>query len=144
MPETIALTKEDLKEILKANQEALVEAIREIKKPTEMEQAKIDAEKLATEARQTERKTNSAAVLEQISNRRAIQRMCSHEHPNGDSHCVWVQEKRGPGYLICQKNQCIIRPGKAPQGYQGNAIFDSDLFNKIFQKLNTSGADIIG
>ncbi len=140
----MTLTKEDLKEILKANQETLVEAIRELKKPTEIEQAQIDAQKREIEARQSERKTNSDSVKDDIINKRAIKKSCSHEHPNGTTHCVWVQERTGPGYLICQLNQCIIRPGTAPKNYQGDHIFDSDTFNRIFQKLNTSGADIIG
>src|ERR1022692_1348777 len=114
MPESFTLTKDDLKEILRSNQEALVEVIREMKKPNEIEQAEIDTQKRDTAARQLERKTNASSVKEEIVNRRAIKRICSHEHSNGNTHCVWVQERSGPGYLLCQKNQCIIRPGKTP------------------------------
>ena len=144
MPENLTLTKDDLKELLRSNQEALVEVIREMKKPNEIEQAEIDTQKRDIAAKQSERKTNASSVKEEIVNRRAIKRICSHEHSNGNTHCVWVQERSGPGYLLCQKNQCIIRPGKTPQNYQGDHIYDSDAFNRIFQKLNTSGADIIG
>lgn len=143
MSET-TLTKDDLKAVLKANSDTLIEVIRELKKPNEIEQARIDAEQRDIEAKQRERLDNAESVKAEIVNRRQMKRICSHEHPNGDTHCVWVQEKTGAGYLLCQKNQCKIRPGAAPAGFQGDDIFDSAMFNRIFQKLNTSGADIIG
>ena len=66
MPENLTLTKDDLKEILKSNHEALVEVIREMKKPNEMEQTGIDAQKRDIEAKQSERKTNSESVKAEI------------------------------------------------------------------------------
>jgi len=148
MAEALTLTKNDLKEIVSAavaaSQASVVEAIRELRKPSELEQARIDAETRDMKAKNDERLTNAASVRATMETKRAIHRACTHEHPNGDSHCTWVQEKAGPGYLICQKNQCIIRPGQPPANYNGDDIYDSPMFSRIFQKLNTSGADIIG
>lgn len=144
MPEAIALTKAELKEILAANHEGLLEIIREMKKPTPQEQRQLDAMAKEIEQQQKERKANSEAILRKIANKRAIQKSCSHEHPNGDSHCVYVMESSGPGYILCQKNQCIIRPGEAPKDYKGDAIYSTTMFSSLFQKLRTTGADIIG
>src|SRR5690348_9691198 len=111
MTDTATLTKADIKEILKANNDALLEVIRELKKPTEIEQAQIDTQKREIEAQQKQRASNADSVRAEIETKRQIKRICTHEHPNGDTHCVWIQEKSGPGYLLCQKNQCKIRPG---------------------------------
>jgi hypothetical protein len=144
--ETVQLTKNDLKEILadqaRLNAELLRETIAEIKKPTQAEQRELDATKLRVEQEQKERQALSKSLVEEIENKKTIQRLCSHEHRNGDTHAVYIQEKSGPGYFICQKNQCKIRPGNAPEGYKGGDIYDTALFNRLFQK--SANNDIFG
>ena len=80
---------------------------------------------------------------------RASKRTCRHQHPKGDTHCVWIQERSGPGYILCQMNQCIIRPepapkvshGRGPDGkeiwvdYDGDDIYDTNEFNRLWQTL---------
>lgn len=136
----ISITKDDLKEIVGA---AVVAAIAAAKAPTEIEQKQLDAEQTRLKAAQTSRKQLSKGVLEEIENKRFIHSTCSHEHKNGNTHCVYVQEKVGPGYLLCQLHQCIIRPGSASPNYKGVVIYNTEMFNRIFQKT-TSAGEIFG
>lgn len=85
---TVALTFEQLQQLMMMvakqnsadNREALVEAIRELKKPTDEEQAKIDE----TKAR---REKFMAAMIESAkaeeANKIMIRRACNHLKPNG-------------------------------------------------------------
>jgi hypothetical protein len=118
-------------------QELLAGVVKAVKEPTALEQKKMDAEAKTVAQAQEDRKKLSQSVLEDIANKRFIQSVCSHEHKNGDSHCVYIQESKGPGYILCQKNQCKIRPGTAPTDgtADAGAIYDTALFNKLFQKL---------
>lgn len=133
--ETVGITKDDLKEILTA-------VVEIAKAPSVLEQRKLTAQNAEIEQAQRERQTLAQSMLEEIENKKNIQRLCSHEHRNGDTHAVYVQEKSGPGYFICQKNQCKIRPGAAPEGYKGGDIYDTALFNRLFQK--SANNDIFG
>jgi hypothetical protein len=122
----------------------LARVIKAVKEPNAIEQRKLDAEQRTIDADQANRKKVAADVLQTRATKRRIQQMCSHEHPNGTSHCVYVKEQVGPGYMLCQKNQCIIRPGVASPNYKGDVIYSNDLFNKIFQKMQSTQGDIIG
>jgi len=130
--------KEILAEQARQNSEQLAQIIAAIKQPTVVEQQKIDAAKLELEARNQERKDNSAAMLQKIEGDRLTKLSCTHQHQDGNSHCVLVTEKRGPGYILCQKNQCIIRPGPKPEGYTGTDIYDTAMFNRQLQGLPTA------
>lgn len=44
-------------------------------------------------------------------------------------------EQGTPGYILCQKCQAIVRPGNPPKGYKGNHIYNTVLFNQLFQKV---------
>jgi hypothetical protein len=125
---SMTLTKEDLAAIVTA-------AIAAAKAPNVVEQAELDARKREIAEAQSLRLQTSEEQKKEVANKKWIHHNCTHEHKNGDTHCVWVQEKSGPGYLICQKNQCIIRPGAVPSDYKGTQVFDTALFNRIFQKL---------
>lgn len=142
MPEQIALSKEDLKEILRANQETLLEVVKELKKPNEVEQAEIDRQAREMRAKNEERKINGGNMLAEIEAKRALQKICTHEHRNGDTHAVFIQEKTGPGYFICQKNQCKIRPEPRPADddprLDRGAIYDNAQFNRLFQKATNN------
>lgn len=137
----VSITKQDLADIVSA---AVTAAIAAAKKPSELEQAKLDAEQKRIESDQANRLKVSADVRLEMSNKKRKHQMCSHEHADGHTHCVWIQERVGPGYLLCQKNQCIIRPGVASENYKGTVIYSNELYNKIFQKLQSGSGDIIG
>lgn len=136
------ISTSDLKEILAEQARQYAEQTKEIitalKQPSVVEQQKLDAEKKEIELRNQERKDNSAAMLQKIENDRMTKLSCTHQHQDGNSHCVLVTEKRGPGYILCQKNQCIIRPGPKPEGYVGTDIYDTALFNRQLQGLPTA------
>ena len=132
---TLNLTKQDLADIIAS-------AIAAAKAPNVVEQAKLDAQKKQIEVDQQNRLKISKDVLTEIEGKRWVKRTCSHEHKNGDTHCVHVQEKHGAGYLLCQKNQCIIRPGTTSPNYKGSVIYSTELFNQVFQKL--PGGEVFG
>ena len=126
------ITKQELAELVAT-------AIAAAKAPNAVEQSKLDAEARALKEAQAARLALSESVQDGIRQKRMTQRICSHEHKNGDSHMVYIQEAGGPGYLLCQKNQCKVRPGFAPDSYVGDDIYDTDLFNRCFQKIATTG-----
>jgi hypothetical protein len=51
-----------------------------------------------------------------------------------------------PGYIYCQKCEARVRPDEPlMRRLDPNAIFDTALFNKLFQSCGaTSGAEILG
>ena len=141
MSEEKSISLSDLKQILadqaRQNAEQLATVIQELKKPTVLEQQQLDREKAELLAKNEERKANAQGQKQILAEKRAIQRICSHKHARtGDSHCVFIHERSGPGYLLCQKNQCIIRPGVQPkENYNGTDIYDTALFNRILQEM---------
>jgi hypothetical protein len=142
MPEKQEVKQEGLLITADVLKEMLTSAIAAAKAPNSVEQKKLDAEEQKIKQAQDDRIRLSQTLIADKEQQRLIQRTCSHEHSRGDSHCVYVMEKGTPGYFLCQKNQCIIRPGLEPANYKGNAIFDNALFNKLFQKQ--SGNEIFG
>ena len=125
---TVSLTKQDLADVVAA---AVSAAIAAAKAPNVIEQAKLDREKQQIEQDQANRLKTSQGVLDDIKAKRFTQATCSHEHPDGHTHCVYVMERIGPGYLLCQKNQCIIRPGQASPNY-----------DQLRTQRSTSGASL--
>jgi len=125
------ITPEQMKELLTA-------VIKAVKEPTVLEQQEIDKKKLKDDQAQVARASNAKGVLQEAANKKINQRLCSHEStdPNGltHSHLVYIKEPTGVGYILCQKLQCVIRSGVASPNYKGNVIYDTDLFNRLFQK----------
>lgn len=116
--------------------ERLEKIVAELKKPSIMEQKQLDAEAAKLKAQQEERKDNSEAFRMKKVQERWDHEHCSHAHPNGTTHCIWIQERVGPGYILCQKNQCKIRPEPKPsKGADEDAIYDTMQFNRLFQSL---------
>jgi hypothetical protein len=135
MPEkndNISITKQDLAEIVSA-------AIAAAKAPNVIEQQKLDAQAAVIKQQQEYRKTIGASVREDMENRRQIQQICSHEHPNGASRSVYVMEKTGAGYMLCLKNQCKVRPEPKPAKPDFGCVYDTALFNRLFQKSQNAG-----
>ena len=118
----ISLTVEQLKELL-----------LEIKKPappTEAEQLKIDS--VIEQRRQL-----SLAQRNEAENRKRMRLSCSHMRRDNTARTVLVKGSGG-AYLLCQKCQGIIRHGVAPKvNYRGD-IYNSEMFNRLFQ-LSTQG-----
>jgi predicted RNase H-like nuclease (RuvC/YqgF family) len=135
----VTLTKAELKQLIqeaKAEQpdlQTILETvIREIKKPTALEQKELDRQQREIESSNQERLDNSQSIIARLEQKRWEQSTCNHEHAQGQSHCVFILDGN---YMLCQKNQCIIRPGTAPANYQGSDVYNTQLFNSIFQKL---------
>lgn len=132
---------EQLKEILAAQQKMFAEQtaqlIEAMKKPTVTEQKQLDKEAAEILARNQERKDNAAGMAEKRKADRMTKRTCNHQHPNGNTHCVYIMPTKFDvfGYILCQKNQCIIRPEPAPANYDGDDIYDTAQFNRLFQSL---------
>jgi hypothetical protein len=136
-----SITIDQLKEILAAQQEMFAkqtaELVAAMKKPTVMEQKQLDKEAAEVLARNQERKDNAAGMTAKREADRQTKRTCNHQHPNGNTHCVYIMPTKFDvyGYILCQKNQCIIRPEPAPAGYTGDDIYDTAQFNRLFQSL---------
>ena len=126
-----------------ANAQMLKDVIAEMKKPNVIEQKQLDDLAAKVRSDNENRKSLSGSVKAMIMGKRATQQICSHKHPDGNTHCVYIQEARGSGYILCQKNQCILRPGVAPANYGGNDIYDTKLFNDTLQTLQASQGDIV-
>lgn len=141
MPEeqslSLKVVQQMMSEQARQNAEMLKEVIQELKKPTILEQQALDREVKALLDANEERKTNSAGMKQQMADKRITRSICSHKHRDGNSHCVFIMEKApSPGYILCQKNQCKIRPGSVPpQNPDIGAIYDTSLFNRLFQEL---------
>jgi hypothetical protein len=125
-----------MSEQARQSDERLEKIVAELKKPSVMEQKQLDAEQAKLKAQQEERKDNSEAFRQKKLQERWDHEHCSHAHPNGSTHCIWIQERSGSGYILCQKNQCKIRPEPRPlKGADEDAIYDTAQFNRLFQSL---------
>jgi hypothetical protein len=129
----VTLSAEDLKTIIAA---AVSEAVKAAKQPSVMEQMKLDEAAKELAVRQQDRKESAAQMVQMAKNKQQSQRICSHTHARGQTHCVFIQDGN---YILCQLCQAIVRPDSPPSGYKGGDIFDTNLFNKLFQNLNSLG-----
>lgn len=132
MAEAITLTKKDLADIITA-------AVTAAKAPNVIEQATLDADAKRIAEAQRYRAQAASQVIAEKEQKKALQRICNHEHANGDTQATYIQEPRGQGYFICLKNQCKIRPEvPAEQRQDKDAIYDTAEFNRLFQKARTN------
>jgi arginyl-tRNA synthetase len=113
------LTAEQLKDIIST----VIAESRKPLPPTEEQLAELASN-------QAMRLQQRDLVLIKEQNKRTAQRLCSHMRRNGTTTGVYVANGN---YIICQQEQCIIRPGVAPAGDPGNDIYDTHLFNTLFQ-----------
>jgi hypothetical protein len=123
--QSLALTPEALQSLISA---AVTAAVSEAKKPaplTSQEEARL---KQDNELRAETAKN----VLEGMKTRKFEQKACTHTHATGQSHCVFIIDGN---YILCQKCQGKIRPEDGVNK-DGNAIYDTALFNRLFQELN--------
>jgi hypothetical protein len=127
----MSLTADQLQSLITA---AVTAAVAESKKPaplTEQQQAEIlQANNMRLEQRDL--------VLQGEANKAALRRACSHFRsaaPYGTT-AVYVQNGN---YLICQQCQAVVRPGVEEKYKDSVSIYDTELFNKLFQAAG-SGA----
>lgn len=147
MPENISLTPEQLKDLVTS---AVSTAIAETKKPTAKEQKQEAQEAALLAIQQGRRAQLGKTVRKREANEKARKRNCSHEHKNGDTHCVFntqeVSTETGKfnfEYIFCQKCQVSVMPGPEPANYNGPNIYDTALFNKLAGKcLQSSGSEM--
>lgn len=132
--------KEILAQLGAQNLEGVKAAIEASKQPTVLEQKQLDEAEKAKQANLEERRANAAGQKQIIENRQFTQKFCTHKHPNGHSHIVLVYDnnRAGTNYLLCQFCQAVIRPGTAPDNYGGSVIYDTVLYNQLFQTLPTN------
>lgn len=137
---SIDVVRQMMAEQARQNAEMLKEVIQELKKPTILEQKELDKEVEKIRAANEERKANAAGILMKMQQDRFEKETCSHEHRNGVSHGVFIQEKApSPGYILCQACQGNIRPGSKPaENADPRGVYSTALFNEMFQKLPSS------
>lgn len=140
--EQISLTPESLQAMIAT---AVATAIQESRKPLPPTEQELAEQKQKQENR-LKTAEHERATKE---NKLALQNMCSHTHAQregGGTHCVWVREEdpRSPGFILCQLNQCRIRPGEfdkegLPYQRDRGAIYNTSTFNRLFQDCGPTG-----
>lgn len=135
---------EQNKEAIAAAVSAAVQEANKPKPPTEKELAEI---KMAQEHRA---ETGQAEKQRRANKRYAQQNVCTHEHSKRDlgaTYCVWVRDNdhlNDPGYIYCQECEGRFRPESEKwRKLDPNAIFNTALFNKLFQDCSGAQGEII-
>lgn len=98
--------------------ETLKLLIEEIRKPIV-----TDKEKRELDAAQQDRQANAGMQKQMALDKKASQKICTHTHKTGATHCVFVQNGN---FILCQKCQDVIRPEDR-----------LELFNELFQACQT-------
>jgi hypothetical protein len=126
-------------------QNIIATAINASKEPSELEKLALEEKRAEIEARKAQieqdQQTRAETARQQIAimeNKRAVQRLCTHKHRKGDTHCVFISDDLG-GYILCQKCQAVIRAGVAPKSNDSGVIYDAALFNTLFQDCSSNG-----
>lgn len=133
------ITNEDLKELITA-------AVAAAREPNELEKLEIEARQAEREAQRVQieqdQQIRAETARQQIAiagNKRSMQKICTHKHrKSGDTHAVFITDDLG-GYILCQKCQAVIRPGVEPENNKAGVIYDSALFNQLFQDCASNG-----
>src|SRR5579863_171980 len=127
-PKQLTLTSDDLKALITA-------AVAAAKEPNELERLELEEKRAQKDVQRAqieeEQRLRAETGLQQLAiaeNKRSIQKICTHKHKQGATHCVYVTDDRG-GYVLCQKCQAVVRPGPAPVKNNIGAIYDTPLFN---------------
>lgn len=137
----VTLTKEDLRDLVTA----AIRSAREPDPPTKQQLAEI-------QMAQQLREETAKGVLEKKKNERWFQEHgCSHEHSKqagGGTHCVHVRDNDhldSAGYIMCQLCQGRVRPEDPKwKKLDPDAIFNTALFNKLFQDCAQIQGEMLG
>lgn len=139
----VSITANDLKDIIAG---AVSEAVKAAKAPNEIEQQKLDQQKLKIEQDNQTRLESASQIRETMKQDAFRKKACAHEGGKpSHAHTVFVSDDLG-GYVLCQVCRAVIRPeaqlAHFPKDFQktrSDVIFDTTLFNKVFQKTDASG-----
>ena len=139
----VGLSSKDLKEIISS---AVSTAIAEAKKPTVLEQQELDRQKARAEQELQTRRDSAEQIRQNMVNDAFRKNTCLHEGGKPKhSHGVFVSDDLG-GYVLCQVCRAVIRPesqlANFPKDFQQtrkDVIFNTQLFNKLFQATDASG-----
>jgi hypothetical protein len=129
-----------LEQQAKQHEESMVRLLEEVRKPaalTEDQEEQLDKKKRQKAQDLQMRKDQAGLIIQQMKNREAYQKICTHEHPKregGATHCVFVQDQMG-GYVLCQEEHCGIRvrPENQNKKLDPKATYNTPLFNKLYQ-----------
>jgi|SRR5882672_11641327 len=141
----VTLAKEDIRQLVDSAVTAAIRAAREPDPPTKQQLAEI-------EMAQQMRKDTAQGINQKKANDRWFQEHgCSHEHSKqagGGTHCVHVRDNDhldSAGYIMCQLCQGRVRPDDAKwKKLDPEAIFNTALFNKLFQDCAQIQGEMIG
>lgn len=117
------LTAQQLKDLLMA-------VIAEGRKPAPLTEAQEAAFKQELDMR----RDMGLQQLQLIANKRAEQAACSHYRRDNSCSGVFISDGY---YIICQQCQAKVRPGVAPDKDQSGDIYDTNLFNRLFQSTQS-------
>jgi hypothetical protein len=151
----ITITRKDLADIVHAAKttpeeiaaiiSAAITAANAPKPPTKAELAEIE------QAQQHRRETADSYKEQKANERHFQEHVCTHEHTKaagGGTHCVHVRDNDhpgDPGFILCQGCQGRVRPDtKKWHELDPTAIFNTNLFNKLFQDCAQGQGEIIG
>ena len=115
---------------------AIIAELRKPALPTEAQSQKLQQE-------QEMRRQTAATDAEVRANTVRLQKMCSHKRGNGQAATVFVKPhgRYEPiGYLICQRCRVNIRPEEAKRGSAIPTIYNTELFNSLFQLTSGTSA----
>jgi hypothetical protein len=139
----VALTAKDLKEIIAG---AVSEAVKAAKAPNEIEQQKLDQQKVRIQQDNETRRETAEQVKQNMANDAFRKKTCAHEGGKPKhSHGVFVSDDLG-GYVLCQSCRAVIRPENQLAHFPADfrqkrqdVIFDTALFNRVFQTTDSAG-----
>jgi len=137
------LSADELKALIEG---AVTAAVTAAKAPNAIEQAQLDrAQQKAEQDNQTRLET-SAEIKKQMEADAFRKQTCQHEGGKPKhAHTVFVSDELG-GYVLCQFCRAVIRPEsqlvhfpKDIQKKRSDIIFNTALFNRVFQLTDASG-----
>jgi len=101
----------------------MAQELRRPPDPTPEQQAAMESDKQM-------RKEQAQLALARMENERRERLACIHRRKDGTNNAVYVPNGH---FMICQSCQAVIRPGTAPEGDLGVEIYNTQLFNELFQ-----------
>lgn len=101
----------------------MAQELRKPPEPTDEQKARMEQEKQM-------REDQAKLALARMENDRRERLACIHRRKDGTNNAVYVPNGH---FMICQSCQAVIRPGTAPEGDLGVDIYNTALFNELFQ-----------
>ena len=131
---TVAITAEQLQEMMTAVVQTAIAAARKPADPT--------PEELARKASDEEmRRQQTLLELQKDEERRINQKYCTHRHPNGTSSVARVEHFSplpNTNFIICVHCQGKIKPAPATTDEKDQYIYDEHLYWTLLGAQNTT------